>query len=44
MSRSTGLALDPTDGNHDQYCELLATVNMPQYQVGEPPFNTEGLL
>ncbi len=37
-----GVALDPVDGDHDRTCELLATVSMPQYQVGEPPFDTEG--
>lgn len=38
-----GLALDPTDGaTHDRYCELHATVSQPQFQRGDPPFDTEG--
>lgn len=37
------LALDPRDGaSHERYCELLGTVSMPQFQRGEPPFDTEG--
>lgn len=33
--------LDPA-GDHERYCELVAEVQMPQYQRGEPPFDTEG--
>lgn len=37
------LRLDPTDGtDHERYCELIAQVELPQYQRGTPPFNTEG--
>ena len=37
------LRLDPTDGtDHERYCELVAQVELPQYQRGTPPFNTEG--
>jgi hypothetical protein len=37
------VALDPDDGaSHPRFCELKATVTMPQYQRGEPPFDTEG--
>ena len=38
-----GLVLDPDDGDHPRYCELLATVTYPQFQKGTPPFNREGL-
>ncbi len=38
-----GLALDPSDGAHERYCELLGTISMPQFQRGTPPFDTEGL-
>jgi hypothetical protein len=39
-----GLALDSDDGaDHDRYCELLATVDYPQFQRGTPPFDSEGL-
>ncbi|MGE0788674.1 MAG: hypothetical protein AB7S26_23585 [Sandaracinaceae bacterium] len=37
-----GLALDG-DGDHARYCELVGTVSMPQFQVGTPPFDSEGL-
>jgi hypothetical protein len=38
------LALDPDDGaTHPRFCELHGTVVLPQFQKGEPPFNTEGL-
>lgn len=38
-----GLALDPDDGiTHPRFCELKATVSMPQYQRGAQPFDTEG--
>ncbi|MAQ14703.1 MAG: hypothetical protein CMN30_07890 [Sandaracinus sp.] len=37
-----GLALDPDDGAHERYCELLAEVSLPQFQRGTPPFDTEG--
>lgn len=38
------LALDPTDGaTHERYCELIGTVDMPQFQRGTPPFDTDGL-
>jgi hypothetical protein len=37
------LRVDPTDGAaHDGFCELIADVTYPQYQVGTPPFGTEG--
>ncbi|HPH64600.1 MAG TPA: hypothetical protein PLF40_02605 [Kofleriaceae bacterium] len=29
-------------GNHDGYCQLTATVKMPQFQTGTPPFNSDG--
>ncbi|RMH42649.1 MAG: hypothetical protein D6689_07510 [Deltaproteobacteria bacterium] len=39
-----GIALDPEDGaDHDRYCELVATVELPQFQQGEPPFDDGGL-
>jgi hypothetical protein len=39
-----GLSLDPDDGaTHPRFCELHATVTLPQYQRGEPPFNDDGL-
>ncbi|HEU4410216.1 MAG TPA: hypothetical protein VFS43_33480 [Polyangiaceae bacterium] len=37
------VALDPADGaSHPRFCELRATVVMPQYQRGTQPFDTEG--
>ena len=39
----TNLRVDPTDGAaHDGFCELIADVTYPQYQVGTPPFGTDG--
>ncbi|MEZ4295197.1 MAG: hypothetical protein R3B70_09500 [Polyangiaceae bacterium] len=38
------LALDPDDGaTHERFCELKTKVVYPQFQVGTPPFDTEGL-
>lgn len=38
------LAIDPDDGaDHERFCELIGTVAFPQFQQGEPPFNSEGL-
>ena len=38
------LAIDPADGaSHARFCELLGTVDYPQFQRGEPPFSSEGL-
>ncbi len=41
-----GLALAPGDNPtvHPRYCELRATVTMPQFQFGAPPFNSDGLM
>lgn len=41
-----GLALAPGDdaASHPRFCELRATVTMPQFQFGAPPFNTDGLM
>ena len=37
------LRIDPDDGaSHDGFCELIATVTLPQFQVGTPPFDTDG--
>lgn len=36
------LQLDPDDGDHPDYCELIGTIDFPQFQVGTPPFNTDG--
>ena len=39
----TNLRVEPTDGTaHDGFCELVADVTYPQYQVGTAPFGTEG--
>ena len=39
-----GLHLDPDDGaDHTRFCELHGHAWMPQFQAGEPPFNTKGL-
>lgn len=39
-----GLAFDATDGlTHARYCELHGTIDLPQLQVGTPPYDTEGL-
>ncbi|MFO0588709.1 MAG: hypothetical protein U0441_14260 [Polyangiaceae bacterium] len=38
-----GLQVDPDDGaQHDTYCELVGKITYPQFQKGDPPFNTEG--
>lgn len=38
------LHIDPDDGlAHDRYCELIGTVDYPQFQRGTPPFNADGL-
>ncbi|MEM6789031.1 MAG: hypothetical protein AAF928_13630 [Myxococcota bacterium] len=37
-----GLRVDPDDGDHERFCELLGTVTFPEFQVGTPPYNTEG--
>ncbi len=29
-------------GSHEGFCQLTATVTMPQFQTGTPPFNSEG--
>ncbi|TNE47075.1 MAG: hypothetical protein EP343_21250 [Deltaproteobacteria bacterium] len=39
----TNLRLDPDDGDHPRYCEVLAKIVQPQFQKGTPPFDTEGL-
>ncbi len=37
------LRLDPLDGrDNPRFCELIGEIDFPQYQVGTPPFNTEG--
>jgi hypothetical protein len=39
----TGLAIDPDDGAaHEGFCELIGAVTLPQFQVGAPPFRTDG--
>jgi hypothetical protein len=38
----TSLELD-RDGDHTDYCELEGLITYPQFQRGEPPFDTEGL-
>jgi hypothetical protein len=37
------LVIDPDDGDHPGYCELVGSVSFPQFQKGTPPFDTEGL-
>jgi len=38
------LAVDDDDGAaHERFCELHGIVRFPQFQRGEPPFNSEGL-
>jgi len=39
----TGLKLDPDDGDHPRYCELIGKVSYPQFQRGIAPFSKEGL-
>jgi hypothetical protein len=41
--RIDGLHIDPEDGAHPRYCELLGTATLPQFQRGTPPFEEEGL-
>ncbi len=39
-----GLELQPERGaDHPNVCELVGTLELPQFQQGEPPFDTEGL-
>ncbi|XXX73363.1 hypothetical protein WMF30_37560 [Sorangium sp. So ce134] len=37
------LRVDPDDGSHAGYCELVGQVRLPQFQRGTPPFDAEGL-
>jgi len=38
-----GLHIDPDDGgSHERFCELHGSVDFPQFQTGEPPFDTGG--
>lgn len=37
------IELDPEDGDHPSFCELVATIEFPQFQEGTPPFNDQGL-
>lgn len=37
------IELDPEDGDHPSFCELVATIEFPQFQEGTPPFNDKGL-
>lgn len=38
------IAVDPTDGaTHDGFCELHATVTLPEFPSGSPPYNSGGL-
>jgi hypothetical protein len=37
------MLVGPSNGEgYDGFCALTATIDMPQYQKGEPPFDTEG--
>ncbi len=36
------IAVDPDDGDHERFCELIGTVSFPQFQTGTPPFNGSG--
>jgi len=36
------LQVDPDDGDHERFCELLGTIRYPQFQVGTPPYPSEG--
>ncbi len=36
------LAVDEDDGDHERFCEILGTVEFPQFQVGTPPFLQNG--
>jgi hypothetical protein len=36
------LTLDPDDGVHPGYCELLTTVALPQYLTGDEPYDSGG--
>jgi hypothetical protein len=39
----SNLRVDPDDGAaHDGFCEVLADVRLPQFQVGVVPFNQDG--
>jgi hypothetical protein len=38
------LRVEPVDGaDHARYCELVGTLTVPQFQVGAPPFDVDGL-
>jgi len=37
-------SLDPDDGaSHERFCELRGAITLPQFQLGAPPFATQGL-
>jgi len=38
-----GLKLDPKDGNHPRFCELVGTLKVPIFQKGKAPYHKEGL-
>jgi hypothetical protein len=38
-----GLTLEPDGGaDHERFCELFATIEMPQFNRGTPPFDVDG--
>jgi hypothetical protein len=37
------LQVDPDDGDHERFCELVGTVSFPQFQTGAPPFQAGGV-
>ncbi len=38
------LQVDPDDGaDHPRFCEIIGTMDVPEFQEGTPPFNTGGL-
>jgi hypothetical protein len=37
------MQVDPDDGDHERFCEIVGTVSYPQFQTGEPPFIEGGI-
>lgn len=38
----TGLTVTEDGSEHARFCELRATLRLPQFQAGEPPFDSQG--
>ncbi len=37
------MSVDPDDGDHERFCEIIGTVSFPQFQTGQPPYREGGV-